>query len=85
LALSGGGALSEDVEEPVALQPLARIDEYVEEAWAAEWIEALLAREGITITPDAKEHIWSERHQTVTSTTFVVSLPKMSITLTAIL
>ena len=36
-----------------------RIDEYVEEAWAAEWIEALLAREGVTITPDAKEHIWS--------------------------
>ncbi len=32
---------------------------YVEEAWAAEWVEALLAREGITITPDAKEHIWS--------------------------
>ena len=31
-----GGALSEDVEEPIALQPLARIDEYVEEAWAAE-------------------------------------------------
>ena len=54
-----GGALSEDAEEPVALQPLARIDEYVEEAWAAEWIEALLAREGVTITPDAKEHIWS--------------------------
>ena len=54
-----GGALSEDSEEPVALQPLARIDEYVEEAWAAEWIEALLAREGVTITPDAKEHIWS--------------------------
>jgi type IV secretory pathway VirB4 component len=54
-----GGALSEDAEEPVALQPLARIDEYVEEAWAAEWIEALLSREGVTITPDAKEHIWS--------------------------
>jgi type IV secretion system protein TrbE len=54
-----GGALSEDAQEPVALQSLARIDEYVEEAWAAEWVEALLAREGITITPDAKEHIWS--------------------------
>ncbi|MCI0599417.1 MAG: conjugal transfer protein TrbE [Beijerinckiaceae bacterium] len=54
-----GGALSEDSEEPVALQPLARIGEYVEEAWAAEWIEALLARESVSITPDAKEHIWS--------------------------
>ena len=35
-----GGASSEDVEEPVALQPLARIGEYVEEAWGAEWIAA---------------------------------------------
>ncbi|MGH7187435.1 MAG: conjugal transfer protein TrbE, partial [Pseudomonadota bacterium] len=54
-----GGALSEDAEEPVALQPLARIDEYVEEAWGAEWVAAILAREGVSITPDAKEHIWS--------------------------
>jgi type IV secretion system protein TrbE len=43
----------------VALQPLARIDEYVEEAWAAEWIEALLARERVSSTPDVKEHVWS--------------------------
>jgi len=49
-----GGALSEDAQEPVALQPLARIDEYVEEAWAAEWIEALLSQESVTIrTPTA--------------------------------
>src|SRR5207237_7985585 len=54
-----GGALSEHSEEPVALQPLARVDEYVEEAWGAEWIEALLAREGVSVTPDTKEHIWS--------------------------
>jgi type IV secretion system protein TrbE len=54
-----GGALSEDAEEPVALQPLARIGEYVEEAWGAEWVAAILAREGVAITPDAKDHIWS--------------------------
>ena len=54
-----GGALSEDAEQPVALQPLARIGEYVEEAWGAEWVAAILAREGVAITPDAKEHIWS--------------------------
>ena len=54
-----GGALSEDAERPVALQPLARIGEYVEEAWGAEWVAAILAREGVAITPDAKEHIWS--------------------------
>jgi len=49
-----GGALSENAEERIE-----RIDEYVEEAWAAEWIEAILAPEGVTITPEAKEHIWS--------------------------
>jgi type IV secretion system protein VirB4 len=72
-----GGALSDDAEEPVALQPLARIDEYVEEAWAAEWIEALLAREGITITPDAKEHIWS-------AVTSLASAPASERTLTGL-
>jgi type IV secretory pathway VirB4 component len=33
-----GGALSEDVAEPVALQPLARIDDAGERAWAADWV-----------------------------------------------
>ena len=41
-----GGALADDVAEPVALQPLARIDDAGERAWAAEWVAALLAREG---------------------------------------
>ncbi len=54
-----GGALAEKVAEPVALQPLAHIDEAGERAWAAEWIAALLAREGLTITPELKEHLWS--------------------------
>ena len=54
-----GGSLSDDAIEPVALQPLAAIDDAAERSWAAEWIAAILARESITITPDAKEHIWS--------------------------
>ncbi|HXW71023.1 MAG TPA: conjugal transfer protein TrbE [Methylocella sp.] len=54
-----GGGLSEAAKQTVALQPLARIGEYVEEAWGAEWITAILAREGVSITPEAKEHIWS--------------------------
>ncbi len=45
---------SEDVAEPVALQPLARIDDAGERAWAAEWVAALLARESVTITPGAQ-------------------------------
>ena len=54
-----GGALADDVAEPVALQPLARIDEAGERAWAADWIATLLARETVLVTPELKEHLWS--------------------------
>jgi type IV secretion/conjugal transfer VirB4 family ATPase len=54
-----GGALAGDAGEPVALQPLARIDDAGERAWAAEWIATLLARESVTVSPDLKEHLWS--------------------------
>ena len=40
-----GGALSDDAREPVALQPLAAIDDAAERAWAAEWIARILGRE----------------------------------------
>jgi type IV secretion system protein VirB4 len=64
LAMNGdwhdlGGGLSESSEASVALQPLARIDEAAERAWAAEWIEGILTREKIAVTPEAKDHIWS--------------------------
>jgi type IV secretion system protein VirB4 len=54
-----GGALADDIAEPVALQPLARIDDAGERAWAAEWVATLLAREAVTVTPELKEHLWS--------------------------
>jgi type IV secretion system protein TrbE len=54
-----GGALADDAIEPVALQPLAAILDPAEQAWAAEWVAAILAREGVTVTPEAKEHLWS--------------------------
>ena len=41
------------------MQPLARIDDAGERAWAAEWIAELLAREAVTITPELKEYLWS--------------------------
>ena len=64
LAMSGdwhdlGGALADDAAEPVALQPLARVDEPGERAWAADWIATLLARETVAVTPELKEHLWS--------------------------
>jgi type IV secretion system protein VirB4 len=54
-----GGALSDSASEPVALQPLAMIDNAAERGWAAEWITAILAREKIEMTPEAKDHLWS--------------------------
>jgi len=54
-----GGALSDDAIAPVALQPLAAVPNPADQAWAAEWIAAILGREGVTVTPEAKEHLWS--------------------------
>ncbi|WP_342629805.1 conjugal transfer protein TrbE [Nguyenibacter vanlangensis] len=54
-----GGALAQDGNDPVALQPLARVDEPGDRAWAAEWVASLLEREGVTVAPDLKEHLWS--------------------------
>jgi len=54
-----GGGLTEGSDTSVALQPLARIDDPSERAWAADWIGAILARERVAITPEVKEHIWT--------------------------
>jgi type IV secretion/conjugal transfer VirB4 family ATPase len=56
-----GGALHADHDDnaAVALQPLARIDNPGERAWAAEWLAAMLASEGVAVDPGAKEHLWS--------------------------
>lgn len=43
----------------VTLQPLARIDEADERAWAAGWLAAVLAREGVEITPAVRDHLWT--------------------------
>src|SRR3546814_7802329 len=55
-----GGALhGDDLDFGVTLQPLARIDEAGERAWAAEWLAAILASAGGLLDPVAKEHLWS--------------------------
>lgn len=43
----------------VALQPLARVDDPAERAWAAAWLAAILGREGVEVKPHVKEHLWS--------------------------
>jgi len=54
-----GGGLTEGSDASVSLQPLARIHDTYERAWAADWIVAMLMREGIAITPEVKEHLWT--------------------------
>jgi type IV secretion system protein VirB4 len=46
-------------EGGLAFQPLRRIDDPAERAWAAEWIGSLLAHEKVAVTPEVKEAIWS--------------------------
>ncbi|MFG1352670.1 conjugal transfer protein TrbE [Xanthobacter autotrophicus] len=54
-----GGGLSAGSETSVSLQPLAHIDDAAERAWAAEWVAAILAKEGVPLDPTAKAHLWS--------------------------
>jgi type IV secretion system protein TrbE len=54
-----GTSLHDGDHASVLLQPLARIDEPAERAWAAEWLAAILASEGVTVDPSAKDHLWS--------------------------
>ena len=54
-----GSSLAGDGGGSVQLQPLARIDQPAERNWAAEWLQAILASEGVTVDPTTKEHLWS--------------------------
>jgi type IV secretion/conjugal transfer VirB4 family ATPase len=54
-----GGSLTDGATASVSLQPLACVHETHERAWAADWVAAILTREGVTITPEVKEHLWT--------------------------
>jgi type IV secretion system protein VirB4 len=54
-----GGVLAGESSEFVALQPLAGIDDPSERAWAIGWITAILGRERVEVTPEAKALLWS--------------------------
>ncbi len=82
LAMNGdwhdlGGGLTDGADDSVSLQPLARIDDAAERAWAADWISAILSRESVAITPEVKEHIW-------TALTSLASAPPAERTLTGL-
>ncbi len=72
-----GGALSGEEADPVALQPLARIDGEAERIWAAGWIAGLLGREGVEIGPAYRDLIWS-------ALTSLASAPEEERTLTGL-
>jgi len=72
-----GGDLTDGASASVSLQPLSRIPDVPERAWAADWIVNILTREGITTTPEVKEHLWS-------ALTSLASAPTMERTLTGL-
>lgn len=43
----------------LAFQPLADIEDSESRAWAQEWVEDLVAAEGVPVVPQVKEEIWS--------------------------
>ncbi|MCW6530732.1 conjugal transfer protein TrbE [Sphingomonas sp. MMSM20] len=55
----GDNLLHAEFGSDVALQPLAGIDQVAERAWAAEWVVAIIAGEGVAIDPGAKEQLWA--------------------------
>lgn len=60
LAMGGAHhALGASEGDTLAFQPLLRIDDPAERAWAAEWIAALLDAERVSVTPEVKDAVWS--------------------------
>jgi len=55
----GGESVELGLEGTLSLQPLARIDEPGEIAFALEWVMGLLANEGVAITPEVKDTVWT--------------------------
>ena len=46
-------------QRALAFQPLRAIDSAAERSWAADWIAGLLEHEGLAVTPEVKEALWS--------------------------
>lgn len=53
------GAALTDEGEGLTLQPLESIDDVGERNWAAGWVADLITREGVSVTPDLKDRLWS--------------------------
>jgi len=55
----GGEHYDLGADSAIAFQPLARIEGDAARAWAAEWIAGLLLHEGVHLTPEVKDSVWS--------------------------
>ena len=55
----GGESIELGLEGTLSLQPLARIDEPGELAFALEWVSGLVTNEGVSITPEIKDALWT--------------------------
>lgn len=55
----GGTFYDLSLDSGIGFQPLARIDDTAERAWAADWIAGLIAHEKLTVTPAVKDAVWS--------------------------
>lgn len=56
---AGGAWRALEPDQPLALQPLARIDALAERAWAAEWLAEIVRGAGRPVTPPLREELWS--------------------------
>jgi len=55
-----GGAFHDlGLDGRLSFQPLRHINDDAERAWASEWVQGLLLREGVELTPEAKEVVWA--------------------------
>lgn len=58
---TAAGAMHHDIAagrpDSICLQPLADIDDPAERAWAADWLETLIALQGVTITPPLRARL----------------------------
>lgn len=73
----GGESIELGLEGTLSLQPLARIDETGELAFALEWVSGLVTNEGVAITPEVKDALW-------TALKSLASAPKAERTLTGL-
>ncbi|MDA8520192.1 conjugal transfer protein TrbE [Acidovorax sp. NCPPB 4044] len=55
----GGEHYDLGADGSIAFQPLARVDQESQRAWAAEWIEGRLRHEGVEVGPAERDMVWS--------------------------